>query len=287
MVPPVVAALVSASLGLVLPDEAAGWRAGGPSERYDPETIFDYIDGHGEVYLAYGMRSCTARRYEGPAGEGGILVDLFEMGSAADAYGVFSHGREGEPFDVGDEAAFGAGSLSFRKGAAYVFLTAERATARSRAAVVALARAIAAKLPSGGSRPPLVGFLPSKGLEPGSVVWLRNEQILTAHAPVGPGNPLGVGTDAPAAIGRYRRGDASAWLVVVEHPSESASTAARKRFAAAFLPGGGPARREDGWWAIAPVRGSTRATAAVVRASSRGLLEALLAEAGVPKGAKP
>lgn len=276
------AALLSASLGLVLPDEISGWRADGPPDVYGPETIFDYIDGHGEVYLAYGMRSCTARRYQGPEGEAGILADVFEMGSAEDAWGVFSHGREGAPVDVGEEGSSGEGTLSFRKGAAYVFLTAERATARSKAALLALARAVAGKLPAGERRPRLVGLLPEAGLDPASVVWLRNEQILAAHLLVGPGNPLGVGPKAPAALGRYRRDGGSARLVLVEHPAEADAKAALERVRA--LPAEGGTGRAGGLRGIAPVRGSPLVTALVLDATSRALLEALLGEATDPKG---
>jgi hypothetical protein len=51
-----------------LPDEALGWRAADRGELYDRESIFSYIDGHAEVYLAYGMESCLARRYSAPSG---------------------------------------------------------------------------------------------------------------------------------------------------------------------------------------------------------------------------
>lgn len=276
------AALLSASLGLVLPDEVSGWRADGPAARYGPETIFDYIDGHGEVYLAYGMRSCTARRYEGPEGEAGILADLFEMGSAEDAWGVFSHGREGAPAEVGEEGALGEGTLSFRKGSAYVFLTAERPTARSREALVALARVVAGRLPPGERRPRLVDLLPEDGLERESVVWLRDAQILAAHVPVEPGNPLGVGPKAPAALGRYRRGGISAWLVVVEHPTERAARAALERVRA--LPAGSGPAPDGGFRGISTVRGSPRVTALVLGATSRAIVEPILGEAGSGKG---
>jgi hypothetical protein len=71
-----------------------GWRAADPGELYDQESIFSYIDGHAEVYLAYGMTGCLARRYNGPPGEAALALDVFEVGSPADAYGVASYDRE-------------------------------------------------------------------------------------------------------------------------------------------------------------------------------------------------
>jgi len=116
-----------------LPDEASGWKAVAPDDHYDPRTIFQYIDGHGEVYLAYGMAACHARRYVGPEGEGAAVVDMFEMASPADAFGVFTHSREGNSVAVGQGASFGFGTLSFWKGRHFVSVSAEQETERARA----------------------------------------------------------------------------------------------------------------------------------------------------------
>lgn len=262
-----------------LPDEIAGWRAKAPPSRYDAETIFQYIDGHGEVYLAYGMAACLARRYAGPGGEGDIVLDVFSMGSPADAYGIFTHSREGEPVAVGQDGTFGYGALLFWKGRHFVSVQAEEESARASEAVMALGRAVAAAIAETGERPALVARLPSRGLAPGSVVYLRHPQILDAHVPLGPGNPLGLGPETPAVVGRYEAAGAEARLVIVDYPSASASRSAATDFAGRFLDGGAPARRDDGWYAAAPLGAPDDARAFVVRATSREAALALLADA--------
>jgi hypothetical protein len=266
-----------------LPDEAAGWKAAEAALRYDERTIFQYIDGHGEVYLAYGMRSCRARRYSGPEGEGDVVVDAFEMASPADAFGVFSHSREGEPVDVGQGATFGYGTLSFWKGRYYVSVYAESESERARAAVLGLGRAVAASIGETGEPPALLERLPRTGLDPTSVVYLRHPRILEAHVPVGPDNPLGVGPRAPAVAGRYRKGGGTADLVVVEYADVAAAETADGGFARAFLDGGKPAHRDDGWCAAAALGPRTRAF--VLRAPSRETALDLLDEA--TKGGGP
>ncbi len=265
------------------PDEAAGWKAVARADRYDARTIFQYIDGHGEVYLAYGMTACHARRYAGPKGEGDVVVDVFEMASAADAFGVFTHSREGEAMDVGQGAAFGYGTLAFWKGRYFVSVYAERESERSRAAVLALGRAVAASIGETGEPPALVGRLPRAGLDGTSLVSLRHPRILEAHVPVGPDNPLGVGPQAPAVAARYRTGGGTADLVVVEYEDAAAAEAAGAGFAQAFLDGGRPAHRDDGWCAEAALTPKVRAF--VLRAPSREAALGLLAEA--MKGALP
>ncbi len=266
-----------------LPDGAAGWKAAAPADRYDARTIFQYIDGHGEVYLAYGMTTCHARRYAGPEGEGDVVVDVFLMASPADAFGVFTHSRDGEAVDVGQGAAFGYGTLAFWKGRHFVSVYAERETERSRVAVLALGRAVAAAIGETGEPPTLVARLPRAGLEETSLVYLRHPRILEAHVPVGPDNPLGVSPQAPAVAGRYRTGGGTADLVVVEYEDAAAAEAAATGFARAFLDGGRPAHRDDGWCAAAALSPRTRAF--VLRAPSREAALDLLAQA--TKGALP
>jgi hypothetical protein len=266
-----------------LPDEVAGWKAAAPADRYDARTIFQYIDGHGEVYLAYGMTACDARRYAGPAGEGDVVVDVFEMASSADAFGVFTHSREGEPVDVGQGASYGYGTLSFWKGRHFVSVSAEQESARAIEAVMALGRAVAARVAQTGPPPALVSRLPRAGLDESSLVYLRHPRILEAHVPVGPDNPLGVGPWAPAVTGRYSVVAGTADLVVVEYADRDAAEAAQAGFARAFLDGDRPAHRDDGWCAASAP--APRVRAFVLRASSREAALALLAQAA--KGGTP
>jgi Family of unknown function (DUF6599) len=266
-----------------LPDGAAGWKASGPPDRYDRRTIFEYIDGHGEVYLAYGMSACDTRRYAGPAGEGDVVVDAFEMATPAGAYGVFTHSREGEPADVGQGGSYGYGTLLFWKGRYFVSVYAESESAPAREAVMALGRAVAASIAETGEPPALAARLPRQGLDEPSLVYLTHPRILEAHVPVGPDNPLGVGPQAPAVTGRYRAGGGTADLVLVEYADESAAGAAAAGFAERFLDGGKPAHGDDGWRAEAAVDARTRAF--VLRAPTREAALDLLAEA--TKGGRP
>ena len=97
-----------------LPGQIMGWTAE-PEDRYfDKETIFDYINGTGEVYRAYNLQRCLSRRYTTPKGPP-IVLDIFYMGSSEDAFGVFTHDQDGEALDVGQGALYRSGWLSFWK----------------------------------------------------------------------------------------------------------------------------------------------------------------------------
>jgi hypothetical protein len=104
------------TLAEALDRQVGAWTATGQDGTYDGETIYDYIDGAGEVYRAYNMRGCLSRRYAA-AGEPDIVLDIFDMGSSEDAFGVFTHDRDGSPADVGRKRFTGkVGSASGKAG---------------------------------------------------------------------------------------------------------------------------------------------------------------------------
>ena len=203
-----------------LPSSVHGWQRAPDSQHYDPETIFSYINGHAEVYLAYGMQGCDAERYTGPDGEPDLIVDIFEMASPADAFGVFTHDTEGEPVGIGRDSRYRYGWLSFWQGSHFVSIVAEGESELSEQATLELGRLVAAGLPADGTTPAILEALPDEGLIAGSARYLHHPQILNTHLPVDAENLLDVGMDTPAVLGSYSRGSARAYLLIVDYPNE-------------------------------------------------------------------
>ncbi|MEJ2581704.1 MAG: hypothetical protein P8127_08735, partial [Acidobacteriota bacterium] len=139
-----------------LPHGVAGWQAVDEGQIYDTESIYSYIDGHAEVYMAYGMVRCLSRRYRGPEGEPDIVLDLFEQASPADAFGVFTHDRDGADVEVGQGGRFRFGWLSFWKGSWFGSVIAEGESEASTEAVIEIGRAAADSISEVGEISPLV-----------------------------------------------------------------------------------------------------------------------------------
>lgn len=200
--------------------EIAGWRSTESWESYDTESIYAYIDGHAEVYLAYGMRRCLSRRYTGPEGEPNIVLDFFEQASPADAFGVFTHDREGKDVDIGQGGRVREGWLSFWKGRWFGSVYAEGVSEASAEAMRAIGAAAAAAITEVGERPPLVGELPRTGLDEDSVRFLHTQEILNTVVYLGYENPLLLEREVDAVVGRYERDDGAGWLLLVKYPTE-------------------------------------------------------------------
>lgn len=217
------------TLQSTLPGSVEGWQRAAGGQLYDPETIFSYIDGHAEVYLAYGMQRCIAERYTGPEGQPDLILDIFEMGSPADAYGVFTHDTEGESVGIGADSRYRYGWLSFWQGSSFVSIVAEGESELAERATLELGRRVAALLPIDGEIPPLVQALPEKDLEVDSVRYLHHPQILSTHLPVDPGNLLDLGMDTEAVLGTYQRGSDRAHLLIVDYPNEQRASLVEAR----------------------------------------------------------
>ena len=116
-----------------LPKFVSGWTAEPQDRIFDDKTIFSYINGGAEVYKAYNMQRCLSRRYAAP-NRLVIILDIFDMGSSQDAFGVFTHDTDGEAIDVGQNARLRPGWLSFWKFRFFVSIYAEEETEVSRRA---------------------------------------------------------------------------------------------------------------------------------------------------------
>jgi hypothetical protein len=213
---------------------------------FDAETVFDYIDGAGEVYRSYNMRGLVARRFH-KDGRPDIVVDAFDMGSAEDAFGVFTHDLDGEDAAIGQGSAYKAGLLSFWKDRYFVSVYAEEETPETKALVLDLGRRIAAAIPGTGERPALLALLPPDGLEGGRVRFFHSHAVLNYHFFVAEANVLLLGPETDAVLAPYGPGR----LFVAAYGAPAAAARARDSFAAAYLPEAGASgalRTENGRW---------------------------------------
>jgi hypothetical protein len=69
-----------------------GWTQYGPARSYEPDNLFDYMDGNAEAYLLYhfvGMKGITCQ-----SGDATLNIDISEMADAEFAYGMFTSTRD-------------------------------------------------------------------------------------------------------------------------------------------------------------------------------------------------
>jgi hypothetical protein len=204
-------------------------------QTFDAETIFDYIDGAGEVYRSYNMKLLVARRFH-KDGKPDIVVDLFDMGSPADAFGVFTHDLDGEDARIGQGSTYKAGLLSFWKDRYFLSVYAEEETAETRGLVLELGRRIDGAIPGRGERPGLLRLLPPDGLNAGRVRFFHNHSVLNYHFFVADTNILLLGQGTDVALAPYGGKDDRSMLLVAAYPDGGSAAKAGVSFARAYMP---------------------------------------------------
>ncbi len=266
----------------LVPRAMFSWTTQGTDETYNRKSIFDYIDGAGEVYLAYGFQELLVRNFANldEPDEPEITVELFDMGSSEDAFGIFSHSREGDEGKIGQGSQYQAGLLCFWKGRYFTCVLTKRETPSAKQAVLALGKAIADAIPKSGSKPQLLKFLPEEGLIQQSIRYFHTHPMLNYHYFVAAENILKLDASTSAVLARYQHAEGKSYLLLIDYPTPAQARAAYDSFLAGYMPEAtntGAAQIEDGKWTAVRVHiGPDEHVAVVFDAPTHDRAKALL-----------
>jgi hypothetical protein len=246
--------------GLRLPEKVGAWSRNQLPRLVDAKSIFDYMDGAGELYLGYRFKSLEIYNYVSTDRDE-ILVELYWMETSDDAFGLLSGDWGGDSLNLaGDSssqsqkskvpshrALYGAGLLRLWADNLYARVMAERETDASRECVLTLGQAIMAgrKLPS---VPTLTSALPgllstkiSYRLRPDRVCYFRSHLVLNSVYFLSTENILDLGPKVEAVTAEYASQDEGTKfpvlrLILVHYPDELSAKSALKRFLNGYLP---------------------------------------------------
>jgi hypothetical protein len=275
---------------LQLPREILGWKADGPDKVYTRENIFDYMDGGGEIYLAYDFQRLLTREYASSSAPR-IVAEVYRMASSQDAYGVFTHDPDGQPVTLGAMALYSPGLLRFWKDHFFVRLQAEDETPQVKTALMALGQRIASGIPQEGRTPSLLAALPPEGLIERSVFYFHTSVSLSVHYFLDSSNLLNLNARTDAILAHYRQGSGKPRLLIVRYPNPADAQAAFEQFCKVYLreaPSGNAAFHQLEKGQFAGGRREDRALLLVFEADSRQSAGELIERAAAKmKGAAP
>ncbi len=221
-----------------LPLEIEGWHLRDSIQTYDRESIFDYINGAGEVYRSYDFRRLSVFHYDADQ-QPGIMVEMFDMGRDEDAYGIFSHARESEESGIGQGYEYSGGRLCFWQARMFVCVLAESETDQTKEAVYALSRQIAERISpshdgSDSNKPHLIEYLPKDNLRAGSIRFFHQHASLNYHYYLAVENILQLNDETNAVLGCYD--PAQTYLLCVEYINSQAASNAYASFIQSYAP---------------------------------------------------
>jgi hypothetical protein len=240
------------------PAEAAGWTWDGKETPYNSKTLFEYIDGAAELYLAYGFQGLTVRKFE-KSNQPPITVELYEMASSEDAYGLFSFEHQDEAVGIGQGSEFGGGLLRFWKGNYFVSVYADGGGAEVESAILTMGKATADLIQGTGPEPQLVDLIPGKelGLVDRSVRYLKSYILLNHWFFIAHKNILNLSRRTEAVLAQYTQEKQKTRLLLVRYPGVKEARHAYQNFKGAYLPDAGGKdllKTEDQKWTMARQR---------------------------------
>jgi hypothetical protein len=215
-------------------DAIPGWTRAGDAETYTSDTLYDLVDGQADAFFAYNFEQVAVQSY---AGEDNVLrIEIWQLATPADAYGLFTRNRSGDPADTGNEGDTDPGRrLAFWQDRYYAQVRGRQSL--EDATLRAFAEAVAAALPTGGETPTLMNKLPPDGLLPRRAIFFRQEISIQDEIWLGGENILGLTAETEGVLAHYTLNDANILLLMVQYPDTDAASAGLSALTAAQVDG--------------------------------------------------
>lgn len=259
----------AADLSAFLPEQSNEWSK--ESDQYfNNGNLYDYIDGAAELYLSYGFNTVISRRYA-CQDEMDIVVEIFDMKEARDAFGVFTNMREKNQHEFGQGSQQIEGSLIFWKDHYFISLSTHSSTGKSQAAVRKIAVFVDDAIPNEAPVPEIMGLLTEKDLVPEGYCYFHHYIWLNSYYFIANYNILDVNDRTNGIIAKYGPAHKRSYLLLIQYPDEKAAQVAYDKFITEFSPElktADAVRLKDDTWHTAVRKGNF--VASVFNAQSKG-----------------
>jgi hypothetical protein len=209
-------------LGL-LPErgELYDWRMESEPRFYQPDNLWEYIDGAAEQYLIYGFRELITAEYGVGTDSSLITVEVYCMESPTHAFGMYAAERspEEQPVAIGVQGYQGENVLNFYEGPYYVKMTSFTASNGFMDSLLRMGRSISDKIQGEFSEPAMFQCFPTENRVSWSERYIPNDFLGQSYLQNGyrcdyAGDqgtyqiflvPLESDTAAQAVLKKYRR----------------------------------------------------------------------------------
>jgi hypothetical protein len=220
-----------------LPDSLGEWTAENIVYFNDKESLYDYIDGGAELYISYGFKSAASRRYI-KAGQPEVIVEIFDMNTSENAYGVFSNTRYEEDYTFGQGSQYVEGALFFWKGKYYVSIMATEETDESKKLIHELGKIITEEIKETGKRPDILKLLPLNGLDSSSILYFHHYIWVNSFYFIADENFLLIDENADALLAKYGPPDNRSYLLIIQYNNSETAGIAYNNFIRDYFPEG-------------------------------------------------
>ena len=212
-----------------LPDSFLNRKATEKQHIDTKDVLYNYIDGGAEQFISYGFRnavSVTYSRNDGPD----IRVEIFDMGSSKNAYGIFSNIRYDENNKFGQGSQYVTGALFFWKNKYYVSITTIEETSETVNFIKEMAEYICQQIPVDGEKPQILKLLPQQNLDPNGILYFHNYIWLNSFMFISNDNILNIEDKTDAVFAKYGNMDNRSFLLIVHYQDSTQLAYAYDKF---------------------------------------------------------
>ncbi len=220
--------------GFNIPEQIEGWSASERKQKYTRDNIFNYMNGAGEIYLAYNFEELFVREYNNSSAPP-IIAEIYKMSSSEDAYGVFTNDTDGNVVNMGQGAIYAQGLLRVWKGQFFVRLMAQRETDETKKAIMTLGQTVIDSIANEGHTPLLLQYLPPEGLLTGNTHYFHTQVTLNFLYFLDNANLLNLNSKTEVILARYRKVDSKIRLLLVSYPTSALAKTAYDQFNRIYL----------------------------------------------------
>jgi hypothetical protein len=151
-----------------------GWKQSGEIQTFSPETLFEYINGGADLYLAYDFQGLEVGEYSN-AKKASVTIEVYHHKTPTDAFGIYSQERlpNANLLDVGAQAYIETNVLNFLAGPYYVKISSFNTGPDDREVLIGFARKVSSTLGEKGILPSILSSFPEEGKKKNSEKFIR------------------------------------------------------------------------------------------------------------------
>lgn len=152
--------------------QVAGWKFSQGETVYNPNNLFDAIDGAADLFLEYDFVNLYIGRYVNDELE--IKVELYKHGSAVDAFGIFSQERYADYhfISLGVQGYLEKGVLNFFAGVYYVKISTIQEGSVAQDGLLSIAEAVEKHLQQSSAWPGMLSVFPEQNKKANSEQYI-------------------------------------------------------------------------------------------------------------------
>jgi hypothetical protein len=155
--------------------EVTEWKGPGEIQTFQPENLFEYINGAADLYLSYDFQELKVAEYQNDK-RASVTVEVYRHKTSTQAFGIYSQERLANAnfIDVGDQGYVENNVLNFLTGSYYVKISSYKTGAEDREILLTFANKVSEDLGEKGSLPSILSSFPEGGKKKNSEKFINH-----------------------------------------------------------------------------------------------------------------